>query len=113
MYGSEAGFARWHDGDTTNPRTIRVEDNCYYQAIFEADNTEGISEMEYDYSVRTANMQIVVDGVMGRKVEVFDISGRRIAYIDKSGDKMIANVPARGVYLVKVGDTPARKVVVM
>ena len=106
-------FVKWYDGDSNATRNITVLDNCYYQAIFEADNTEGISDIEYDYSVRTANMQIIVDGVMGRKVEVYDISGRRIAYIDKSGDKMIANVPARGVYLIKVGDTPARKVVVM
>lgn len=104
-------FITWSDGDTHSVRVLTIMGDVNLRAEF--GNAVGISGIEYDYSVRTANMQITINGVAGRKVEVYDISGRRIAYMDSSNDTELIAVPARGVYMVKVGVVPARKVVVM
>ena len=47
--------------------------------------------------------RIIVDGADGETVRIFDITGRSV---------LNRGLPA-GVYIVKVGDRPARKIVVM
>lgn len=107
-------FVRWLDGDANMERTITVLDNCYYQAIFEVENTEGIEDVcSADYSVTTSRLKIEVSQIQGRKMEVFDISGRRIAYIEKSGETESVAVPTKGVYMIQVDGTKPKKVVVM
>ncbi|MCQ2300379.1 MAG: leucine-rich repeat protein [Bacteroidales bacterium] len=107
-------FVRWLDGDANMERTITVLDNCYYQAIFEVENTEGIEDVcSADYSVTTSRLKIVVSQIQGRKMEVFDISGRRIAYIEKSSETESVAVPTKGVYMIQVDGTKPKKVVVM
>ena len=57
---------------------------------------------------------IVVEGAEGREVQIYDMLGREINGKTKSekGDIMLP-VPTAGVYMVRVGDLPARKVVVL
>ncbi len=54
-------------------------------------------------NIYTLGGRIIVDGAEGETVRIFDITGRSIRN---------NSLPA-GVYLVKIGDRPARKVVVM
>ena len=105
------GFRGWSDGDTNRERTIVVTEDADYQAIFY--DMVGISDVEMpDYSVNVERNVIHIEGVSQRKIAVYDISGRRIAYIDKSPETYIVTVPATGVYLIQVEGMRARKVVV-
>ena len=105
------GFRGWSDGDTNRERTIVVTEDASYQAIFY--DMVGISDVEApDYTVNVERNVIHIAGVSQRKIAVYDISGRRIAYIDKSPETFIVTVPATGVYLIQVEGMRARKVVV-
>ena len=105
------GFRGWSDGDTNRERTIVVTEDASYQAIFY--DVVGISDVEaMDYSVNVEQNNIHIGGVSQRKVALYDILGRRIAYIDKSPETYIVSVPATGVYLIQVEGMRARKVVV-
>ncbi len=61
--------------------------------------------------------KIIVHNTLGKSVQVFDMEGRTIfvannTYSSNDGQVSIS-VPKSGVYLVKVGEHPARKVVVI
>ena len=61
--------------------------------------------------------KIIVHNTLGKSVQVFDMEGRTIfvannTYSSNDGQVSIS-VPKSGVYLVKVGEYPARKVVVI
>ena len=76
----------------------------------------GISEPEStDNPIRiTISLgQIVVEGVEGLEVRVFDVMGRRIPELEIHHSEFKIDVPASGVYIVKIGNLPARKVVVI
>ena len=105
------GFRGWSDGDTNRERTIVVTEDANYQAIFY--DMVGIENVEIpDYSVSVEQNNIQIGGVSQRKIAVYDISGRRIAYMDKSPETFIVTVPTTGVYLIQVEGMRARKVVV-
>ena len=74
---------------------------CFSEII--EDCGVGIQEANMpNFTIRVANSCIVVDGAEGEIVRIFDISGRQV---NNSG---LSN----GVYIVKVGNYPAKKVVV-
>ncbi len=76
-----------------------------FTAYFEANNTDPVSIDQVDMSdvrIYTVGNSVVVTGADGREVKVYDISGREVGR---------ENLPD-GVYMVKVGTLPTRKVVV-
>lgn len=104
-------FARWSDGNTQNPRTLTVTQDTVLIAYFTSN--QGIAEAENDIiSVRTANGNILLEGVSGERVYVSDVLGRVIynATVNERAEIAVRN---SGVYFVKVGNRPARKVVVV
>ena len=106
------GFRGWSDGDTNRERTIVVTEDADYQAIFY--DMVGISDVEVpDYLVKVEQNIIHIAGVSQRKVAVYDISGRRIAYIDKSPETYTVTVPATGVYLIQVEGKKLKKIIVI
>ena len=54
---------------------------------------------------------IRIDGALDERVAVYDIMGREIANVINRGG--IINMPSTGVYIVKVRQRPAKKVVVV
>ena len=60
-------------------------------------------------NVYSCNGRIFVDGADNMEVQVYDMMGRMIQAFKQSNSQPIS----KGVYLVKVGSLPARKVVVM
>ena len=60
-------------------------------------------------SIYTLGGRIIVDGAEGETVRIFDITGRLTQTFKHSSNQTIPS----GVYIVKVGDRPARKIVVM
>ena len=73
----------------------------------------GISDAEADnVNVYGMGGRVVVSGAEGREVHVFDLSGRCV-YSSPAIVTTMIDVPSSGVYLVRVGDNPARKIVVI
>lgn len=85
-----------------------------YFNIVEDCGTEGVGDVEPMWAViAIQNGAIVVEGAEGHPVSVYDINGRLLATAHGEHAPLQFNVPASGTYLVKVGDHPARRVVVV
>ena len=105
-------FLRWNDNSTDSIRTVEVHGNVTYTAYFEAN--VGIDEVdEITAKIYTINGQIVVDGAERNTVWLYDVNGRILATKQDEYSPLHFDVPATGAYLVKIGDHPARKVVVI
>lgn len=101
-------FDRWDDGNTLNPRTITVTSDATYIAYFVA--TQSIDDVIADaVNVYTLGGQIVVETNQKDEISIYDIVGRKV----DGGRKTRFDVPASGVYLVKIGTSPTQKVVVV
>lgn len=102
-------FVRWSNGDTHNPYTFAVLQDTTLVAIFEAE-TQGIDDVIADaVNVYTLGGQIVVETNLKDEISIYDIVGRKV----DGGRKTRFDVPASGVYLVKIGTMPTQKVVVV
>ena len=108
-------FDHWSDGNRDNPRYIVVLQDTHLVAYFASDNEEeGIEETAEDgVKLYQSNGQIVVEGAEGSRVMVYDVYGRLLATMRDDGGLLRFDVPAAGVYLVRVGDAPARRVAVV
>lgn len=75
-----------------------------------AQSTQGIDDVDVDgMSVYAMDGRIVVEGEFDGEVCVYDMMGRKV----DGGRKTQFDVPVAGVYLVRVGDMPAKRVVVI
>ena len=103
-------FNHWSDGSTENPYTFTATNGMTLTAYFSADGTQGIEEVVFDgMKIYSRGNEIVVEGCKEEGVFVYDIMGH-IVY--RGGTEHAIHVNAAGVYMVKVGNRPARKVVV-
>lgn len=99
---------------SANPYTFTVNGDVSLVAVFEADEPQGIGDVEdTDVSIYSTDGKIVVEGAGNREIHVYDVNGRVVcSRAAAAGSEAIA-VSATGVYLVKVGKAPARRVVVV
>ena len=105
-------FVQWSDGNTQNPRNVEVDQDTSIMAIF-AEGEVGIADVAADgVRVSTAEGRIVVEGADGHMVSLFDAMGRQLA-VRYGGSPIRLDVPASGIYLVKVGPYAARRVAVV
>lgn len=98
-------FDHWSDNSTVNPYSLTVTEDLNLVAYFATDGggTDGIDDIDAaGIRIYIEAGRIVVEGTTD-EVNVYDMTGRNIRN---------DNLPA-GVYMVKVGTLPARKVVVM
>ena len=94
-------FVSWNDGDITNPRSVMLTHDTVFTALFEA--LDGIIEMDGSaLTVWTQDGRIVVAGADGMEVCVYDMLGRHVR------NEALPN----GLYMVRVGTLPAKKVIV-
>ncbi len=108
-------FDHWSDGNTDNPRYIVVLQDTHLVAYFASDNgeEEDFEETEEEkVKLFQRNGQIVVTGAEGYTVCLYDVVGRLLATRRETAQEVLLNVPASGAYLVKIGDAPARRIVV-
>ena len=126
-------FMCWNDSNTYNPRTVTVTADMSFTAYFEADGgTEGIEDIDAaNIKVYADDGRIVVEGITD-EVRVYDMMGRMITHSsgthasttatrrspssnleEEQNGRLLFNVPTSGVYLIKVGILPAKKVVVV
>ena len=59
------------------------------------------------------NGQVVVEGAEGNKVAFYDVNGRVLATKQDNDMPLYFDVPVAGTYIIKIGNYPARKVVVI
>ncbi|MBQ8704428.1 MAG: choice-of-anchor D domain-containing protein [Bacteroidales bacterium] len=86
--------------------TVYLHDTIYI-------TEQGVDDVETaQVKVYQQEGRIVVDDPQGREVAVYDAVGRRLA-VRRRGESPEFEVPASGVYLVKVDGLPARRVVVV
>ena len=99
-------FDHWSDGTTINPYTFTVTSDTTIIAYFvREEGPEGITDVNNEnISAYVHDGHIVVTGAEGESVQVFDITGRPV-----NGHSQLPT----GVYMVKVGTLPIRKVVVI
>lgn len=100
--------------------TLLLHDTIYfpqyiYDTIFIHDTIYvGINEVEtINVKVYTSNGQIVVDGAKGKQVGLYDINGRLLATKQDNYQPLLFDIQVSGTYLVKIGNHPARKVVIV
>ncbi|MBQ0160880.1 MAG: S8 family serine peptidase [Bacteroidales bacterium] len=106
-------FVRWQDGNTTNPRIITVTANATYTAYFEALPPQSIDQTENASPVISVNSNVItITGAQGMPVRIYDMSGR-IWSDGIAGESSEYSMPAAGVYMVRLGDAPAQKVVIL
>ena len=104
-------FDHWNDGNTDNPRTITVTENIELTAYFVATGgTQGIDDITSDQiKIYSRSSEIVIEGCENGDVLVYDVMGR---IVHKGRIEAPIHVNNIGVYMVKVGNQPPRKVVV-
>ena len=87
--------------------TLVIHDTVYI-------GQEGVDDVEtLNAKVYLSQGQIVVEGADGNMVTLYDISGRVLATRRGEYAPLRFDVPASGTYMLKIGNHPARKVVVI
>ncbi len=90
--------------------TVFVHDTIYIHDTI----VVGVAEVDaINAKIYTNNGQIVVDGAESNTVWLYDVNGRILATKQDEYSPLHFDVPATGTYLVKIGNHPARKVVVI
>ena len=105
-------FVRWNDNNTDSVRTVEVHADVTYTAYFAAN--VGIDDVTTtEIRMYSCDGEIVLEGSEGMAVSVYDMMGRKVFSVMAAPEPCKVAVLQRGVYLVKVGNLPARKVVVV
>jgi hypothetical protein len=105
-------FVNWSTGDTTATITFTVNANIEITANFRS--LEGIEDAELSsVSIFSANSTIYVKGAEGQNIYIYDLNGRTIATKLNATETMEIPMEQTGVYLVRVGNASAKRVIVM
>ena len=106
-------FVRWSTGETTETINITVDgEDVTVTAYFEA--VTGIEDADMDdVTVYSTDSKIVVRGAEGSVVYVFDVNGRLVNSTNNAAETVEFRMANTGVYLVKVGAAPAKRVLVV
>ena len=76
-------------------------------------STNGIKGVcEETYVVNSQDGRLMVSGVEGELIQVYSVDGR-CAYSAHTSGTTVLNVPSLGAYFVKIGSSPAKKVMVV
>ena len=84
--------------------TVVVHDTIYVGV----DDAEAVSAKIFQ-----RNGQVVVAGAEHQTVILYDAVGRALDIKNDEGDELRFDIPATGVYLIKIGTLPARRVMVV
>ena len=103
-------FVCWSDGSADNPRRLTLTADTTLQAVFEQLSVTAVEEVSWQVSV--SGRYVTISGITGQQVRVYDIAGRQLYDTTSQRDTLSVRVPAAGAYLVRVGEGPARKVMV-
>lgn len=102
------------ESELSHPDTVSAYlDGATFTANFERDAVS-IDDVEtVDFTVYSVDNTVVVKGVENMNVYLFDVNGRSIEHMAQATETVEFTVPSTGVYLVKVGNAAAKRVVVI
>jgi hypothetical protein len=113
-------FVAWVNANNTNDTVSRSERyvfnihaNTSLIAVF-ARNTDGIDDVDMEnVKIYSVDSKIIVRGAENRSVYVFDVNGRVVNSESNASETIEFRMANTGVYLVKVGNAPAKRVLVV
>lgn len=107
-------FVRWSDGTTNAHYEFNAIADVTITAYFEADQTQGIEDVDgADVNIYSADSKIIVKGAENLDIYVYDVNGRVVRTQAAAAETVEFTMNTTGVYLVKVGNAPAKRVVVV
>ena len=104
-------FTSWSDNNNDNPRRVVVYNDITLTASFAPHN--GIEGP--DLSMWTATVdgrRLTVSCGAGETIRLFDAQGRCMLTHTATGADLRVDLPVAGVYLVSVGTSPAKRIVI-
>ena len=112
-------FYAWLDnntGDTVSRESVyaiaNIDRDYFLTAIFVA--STGIDDVDMDnVTIYSTDNVIVVRGAEGKQVTLFDVNGRMLSREARAAENVEFRVNNSGVYLVKVANAAAKRVVVI
>ena len=110
-------FVAWVDnGDTVGRQTVYTINNIdathSVTAVFQP--TTGIANVDMEnVTIYSTDNVIVVRGAEGKPVVLFDVNGRMLSREASAAERVEFRVTNSGVYLVKVANAAAKRVVVI
>jgi hypothetical protein len=104
-------FQCWDDGNVENPRDVTVLGNMTYTANFQPTGISGVDLSSI--LVYSQGMQIAVCHAEGESIKIYDMQGKLVVYdaLNTQENRVFA-ISAKGIYLVQVGDSLFKKVIV-
>ena len=88
--------------------TVYIHDTVYVTDQQGIDDAVAVNAKIYQRGGR-----VVVEGAEGHEVVLYDAVGRQLATRRDEGQPLAFEVPASGAYLVRIGQAPARRIVVV
>lgn len=88
--------------------TVYIHDTVYVTDQQGIDDAVAVNAKIYQRGGR-----VVVEGAEGHEVVLYDAVGRQLATRRDEGHPLAFEVPASGAYLVRIGQAPARRIVVV
>ncbi|MBO4740730.1 MAG: leucine-rich repeat domain-containing protein [Bacteroidales bacterium] len=103
-------FTHWSDGDTNSTRSMYITSDTDLTAFFSG--TSGINHAEYDGgAIQYSEGTIVINTLRPQHIMISDALGR-VLFSGKCDGYMPFKTKNKGLYFVKIGDSPARKIVI-
>ena len=108
-------FVRWNDDNTDNPRTVTITEDATYIALFAQNHApQGIENTHIQHpKIYAIPGHIIIQGEGEYLIGIYNILGQQLTTTRKHSttDIRIA-IPSSGIYLVKIGELPPRKIIV-
>ena len=94
--------------------TLTLHDTIYLPQYIHDTIYIGIDDVVVtNAKIYLSNGQVVVEGSEGYQVTLYDVNGRTLATKQDDNAPLLFDVPVSGTYMIRIGNYPARKVVVI
>ncbi|MBQ4277822.1 MAG: hypothetical protein II750_06945, partial [Bacteroidaceae bacterium] len=94
--------------------TLYLYDTIYIHDTVYINDSVGVNDVQtLNYTVYATGLQIVVEGAEQQRVILYDATGRILAVKQGNYGTLRFDAPTSGAYLIKIGNLPAHKVVVV
>lgn len=103
-------FSAWSDGSTENPRRVKVAGPMALTAFFEQLAVPSAEVPEW--SVCGVEGGVMVNGARDMELSVYRLDGTLAAAVYATSDRVFVPLSVAGAYVVRVGVSGAKKVVV-
>ncbi len=111
-YETQYKFVSWSTGEILPTIYITAEHDstvyAYFEQILDIEDADAT-----EVTIYSADSKIYVRGAQHMNVYVYDVTGRILREMTNATENVEFQMETTGVYLVKVGDAPAKRVVVV